>query len=393
VVSEPSPTEAQPPKKKKPGPAKKRPAETAGTSFLSGEAIDLLTATSNGYELNGKRIAPALDVPAILKAARSKDARIQELGSLSCELVYLVAQLRKEKPNEEVERIAQARLARIDVECLKIVLDRVSAKELVGFGLNVAFMDALIKEGRKRGELVKPSADSEILEKLLLEKPLQELLRSTMIRLVGQAKGLASKEKIKTLVGKHVGSTPALRESIKIKLETLKDKQVVVTVTNQGMAPLHHCLLQSRAFPDPRLIERKINSDRAAMLLAAGFLGVGEKSTDNASLYTLLQYVLSNTERGALVYLPEIPAGGTVRLGLTTSEDLVYLKESELSLWCEELTLTKQLGTAAGFPPELVGTPFPLNDKAFASIKTELTPKDPRDPSAAPGRANVCKSV
>lgn len=238
----------------------------------------------------------------------------------------------------------------------------------------------------------KSDADTQVIEDLVFKEPLEQSVQASTILVVGQAKGLASKEKVQALVGKPIGPAPAGKEPLKVKLETTKNKQVVVAVTNQTKVPLHHCLLLARAIPNPAMVERKINSDKTLLLLGGGALGASDKFAEKALDYILLQSVLYNMERGGMVFVPEIPAGGTVRLGLTSADDMVYLKDSELSLWCDELTVTGlKTGTKAGFPPALAGVPFPLKDKNFASVKAELTKSDPRDPKATPGSANVCK--
>lgn len=128
---------------------KKPPRPTEAKSRFSPELIELLHATSSGYELNGQMIAPAMDIAVILKAVRSNDPKIQELGRLSCDLVYLFAKLQKQQPDPEIERIAKANTPDLKAECLKIVLTRVKPEELVTFGISAAFIEKLVKEGRK----------------------------------------------------------------------------------------------------------------------------------------------------------------------------------------------------------------------------------------------------
>ena len=391
-----SQTEAQQPKKKKktttPPSKVTMPSPNEEKSRFSPELIELLTATSNGYELNGKAIAPAMDIPAILKAAMSKDPRIQELGRLSCDLVYLYTRLRKQKPDPEIERIAKANMPDIKTECLKIVLARVKPEELVTFGISAAFVENLVKVGRKEGVFAPSDANTQLIEDLVLQQPLDQSVQASTLFVVGQAKGLASKDKVQALVGKPIGPVPPAKEPIKVMLETTKDKQVVVAVTNQSQAPLHQCLLRARAIPNPAMVERKINSDKVLLLLGAGALGSSDKFTGNTLDYILLQSVLYNMERGGMVFVPEIPAGGTVRLGLISADDMVYLQDSELSLWCNELTVAGlKTGTRASFPPELAGELLALNDKP-TFVKAELTLSDPRDPLLPPEmQSKVCR--
>ena len=395
-----SQTEAQQPKKKKkktttPPSKVTMSSPNEAKSRFSPELIELLTATSNGYELNGKAIPPAMDIPAILKATKSKDPKIQELGRLSCDLVYLNAALREQKPDPEIERIAKANMpAGDEVECLKIVSDRVSAEQLAEFGLKATFIETLLKGGRKRGDFA-DGDDSLFMKKFntIIGEQYKKSNKSHTMLIVGQNKGLALKEKSIALVGQLTRVPPTAKEPIRVKLETTREKQVVVTITNQTTVPFQHCLLLARAIPDPQLVEKKSRSQMSALLLGGAFgLGGSDDSKVAACWDILLQSVLYNMERGSMVYVPEIPVGGTVRAGLISANDLVYLKNTEISLWCDELTVAGlNTGTRAGFPPELAGELLSLSDKP-TFVKAELTRSDPRDPQLPPEmRAKVCR--
>jgi hypothetical protein len=395
-----SASEAQKPKKKKKNPNTKQRQMPPSTkeARLSAEFRELLIATSSGYELNGQAIAAALDVAAILKAANSGDPKVQEVGRLYCDLAYLSASTLKRAPDPEIARIAQADLPLgLRLECVRIVSSRVAAEELTQFGLKAGFMENLLEQGRQRGQFAKP--DDSLFPKML-DKALDEALRQSIERselgIVGLAKGMLAKERIVAMMGTAESDASGAMESIDAKLETTQKGYVVAAVTNKTASPLRNCLLLARSIPNPKAVERQANSEIVAINLLKGLAGVElagvEADKTKAYVDVLYRSVLRNMERGGIVFVPEIPASGTVRVGLIAANEMVYVNGSEISLWCDELTLTGvSTGTWAGFSPELKGEPLLIGDKP-AIVQTELTSSDPRDPQASPEmKAKVCK--
>jgi hypothetical protein len=382
---------------------KTTPLPIEAKSRFSPELIELLTATSGGYELNGTLIPPAMHISTILKATKSKDPRIQELGCLSCDLVYLFARSREQTPDPEIERIAKANMpAGVNVECLKIISDRVPAEQLAMLSVHT-LIKKLLEEGGKRGDIA-DLHESPLMQQFAneLDKQRKKSRKSSISLIVGQNKGLESKGKTIALVGQPATVPPTVPEPIRVRLETTQEQQVVVAVTNQTTAPLHHCMLFARAIPDPKLVEKTFLSQLSLLRIGEEF---GLRDSDDpvdvaelelllqvAELDLLLQFVLNNMERGSMVFVPEIPAGATARIGLISADHMVYLKDSEFSLWCEELTVASlKTGTRAGFPPALSGERLSLSDKP-TSVKTELTRSGPRDPQVPPEMlAKVCK--
>lgn len=395
-----SPCEAQKPKKKKAMAAKAAAKAAAakpsdGGPRFSTELRELLAATSSGYELDGQAVAPALGVAAILKAANSPNPKIQELGRLHCDLAYLSATIRQQQPDPELSRIAKADMPLgIKFECLKTVSERVPAGDLARFGLKADFMETLLEEGRKRGSLVNPD-DS--LIGLLLDAALDAAVKNSLAfsetSIVGLAKGLAAKQRIVALTGAARTASLDAADSIDAKLETTSKGHVVVAVTNQTSSPMRNCLLLARSIPNPQAVERTVNSEIAAINALDAFVGVGKEKTKIAAYVDILyRSVLHNLERGGIVFVPELPMNGTVRVGLVPAKDMAYVKGSEISLWSDAGEVEGlSLGTWTGIPPELAGEPLTLGDKPTA-IKTELTGNDPRDPQVPPHQqAKVCK--
>lgn len=378
----------------------------APKSRFSAELKELLLATSSGYELDGKAITPAMGTASIAKATQSNDPRIQELGRLYAELISLYTILRQQKLDPTLEQLSRKTLSELEDECLKVIQARVPRAEQDNFELRKQFIKQIVDQGRKEGYFApetKPNLP-QVLEKFdvtrQLEKTMESSLLTTVVLLVGQAKGLEAKDKIKLMVGQPVGPPPSAPEPLKVKLETTKDKQVVMAVTNQSQVALHDCLFLARATADPKLVDRKTRMQLATLGLMGGAFGAEEKLQfgmsdkfkDKRITYIFLQSILYNMDRGGLVFVPVLPAGSTVRIGLIALDDMPFLQRSEVSLWCNELTLEGlHGGTKPGLPPVLLGTPLTLNARGTLVHKSELSKKDVRDPQSTPGTTKVCK--
>jgi hypothetical protein len=378
-------SEAQAKKKKK-----SPPAAQAEKRFTP-ELIELLTAASGDYELNGKAVATNIDAAAILRATQAKDSRIQELGRLACDLVSLQALVRKQTPDPEIERVAKTGKLELLADFLQVLAKRVSPEELAEFKGRAMLVDQLLKEGERKGVI--EAGGLKPIEQKLFIGPQKQVIESTILKMVGQTRGFEMADKTRALVEGASRPVPAAKEPIAVKLETTKDKKVVLSLTNQTKAPLHHCLLFTRAVADPKKVEKFTRAEMTTRLGLVGALGASKENLESAATMIFLQSVLMNMDRGGMFFVPEVPVGGTVKVGLTSVKDMTYVKSTEVSLWSDELTVASlSAGTWAGFAPELAGVPLQLDKKGAAFIKAELTKTDPRDPKIPPTmRGKVCK--
>jgi hypothetical protein len=365
---------------------------SSASSRFSPELVSLLTGISDGYELNSKSVMPAMDVAAIKNAVQSKDARIQELGRTYAQVLYVLAVIQEKKVDPDIQRIATESIPNLDVACIDVLQARLTPQGLQEFKDRIKFMRQVIESGRKRGDLPEANSKDNPLEKNYVTKPFKKSLNSSALLMFGQDKALFARDTIRKMVGQPVNLI-SVKEPLKVKLETTAGKQVVVALTNQAKVPLHHCLVLARAFPDPLLVDKKTRMNLATVVLGSGAIGASEETTELTMCYTVIQSVINNMERGGLIFVPEIPAGGTVRLRLTALDDMPYLKNGEVSLWCNELTVESlSTGKNPGVPPILAGTAVTLNERETLVHRDELTSKDPRDSQSAPElRSKVCK--
>jgi hypothetical protein len=204
-----------------------------------------------------------------------------------------------------------------------------------------------------------------------------------VLRLFGQGQALVMKEKALALVGEPTNPLKGLKNPIKAKLETSKDKLAVMVITNQTKSPLNHCLVFTRAFNDKAKVEKYIEGELTKAGFAAAILKPSEDSIKAGAWGLILKHQLLSLERGGVVYLPTLPAGATLRMPLMTALDAELLKSSAVSLYCDELTAASL--DAGTLPIVLVGgpgTPIKLDKNGAATIKFSLSPKDPTDPEA-----------
>jgi hypothetical protein len=352
----------------------------SGKARFSPEAIELFTGTSSGYELNGKQTAVALDAAAMLKAAQSKDPKVQELGHLACRLLYLHSLVRKETPDPEIAKLVKAD----GFEFVKEELDKFVN------GRKTNFTPEEIKNLVNGVKAISAAVtgDGKQLENVLFTEPQKEQNRLKLLGVIGQSQGLAYKEKLRGMVGEPTRPLPAIKDPIKVKLES-KDKVAYMVATNETKATLHHCLLFTRAINDPAKVDVRLNGEMRKYALGAAFFQASKDALAAASTSVLLNMVLLSMDRGSIVYIPEIPAGATVRIGLMAEADMEQVKNTELSLYCDELTVASLNAGTLNKLMAAAATPIKLDSRGAAEVKFQLAKDDPRDPLAV--GAKMCK--
>lgn len=342
-------------------------AQKPGGSRFSSETVELFSALSQGYEVNGKPVPPNIDTAMILRASKSRDTRVAELARLACELVYLHNLMQQKKSEPEIERIAKRQGGELLARVEKIAKAHSSPAETRQLIDGIRAIAAAVGN------------DTKSLEALIFTEPQKDANRMSMLRLVGQDCALLMKEKMRAMAG-SAGTAPA-KPPVQVKLETTREQAVLVTLTNSGRTPLHHCLIFTRGVADPVQVAKQTRIDLATRVAGAELLGASKASIEATRVGVLLQAVLLNRERGVMAFVPEIPAGGNTRVQLTSLSDMAYVKSSDLSLWCDEFAVVNLSAgaTAPAAPPKTAGTPLKLNARGFASVKTTITRSDPKE--------------
>ncbi len=330
------------------------------------EVIELLSALSHAYELNGKEVLPKLNTEVILRAVRSKDAKMKELGRGAARVLYLLKMYTNQKPNPAIEKAAKAGVKGLDLSTLeKLIKKRTTSDRVRNIVNGIKALEAVANK------------DDRGLEEAVFTKPQQDANRRSVIRLFGHIETLKLRDNIEALAGKPVTSKKP-SQPIRLKLETGRDKSVMMAFTNQTDKPLHNCLAISRAIPDPKLVDKKTKAEIMLRLAAPKLLGASKENIDAATVGILLQHAILNLDRGSVIFVPEIPAGATVRMELTSAKDMDYVKRSELMLWSDELTTTLG-GDAEELPKPLriAATPLKMNKRGVAAVKSSIARGDP----------------
>src|SRR5262249_49193543 len=157
-----------------------------------------------------------------------------------------------------------------------------------------------------------------------------------------------------------------------------KNQMVYLVVGNKTKAPLTHVLALTRIENDRRLTEKTRNMEMATRVLFAGAAGASDKNIHAAKIGIELQHILMNLERCGVYYTPKIPAGGIVAFPLTNSKDMSYVKNTEISLYADQLTVPSlRTGTLGGSLLDAPATPLKLDKKGFAQLKFAFAQKDP----------------
>jgi hypothetical protein len=118
---------------------------------------------------------------------------------------------------------------------------------------------------------------------------------------------------------------------------TLKriDDMVFMRVLNRTSKPFHNCVISARRVQGTSR-QTNIDNDRA---LAAGlmlFLGSSAEAIQTNDRQAMLLKKVQQTEHGAFVFVPFLPAGEAVSFGVAPSNHFEFTEKVEANLWCDE---------------------------------------------------------
>lgn len=294
-----------------------RAAAQEASARFSSEGIEVLEAVSAGYDINGSPAqAKPHDEQLLQRLSLSADPQVGALAILSLLQAKLhAANVQARQPKTEKQLAASA--------------DEMPRDHIV------QLEQATQNDDRKamREEML-------ALAKDFVLQPRKEVDRAINDALGTQRGGfiinLCLKDVATQLVRPGPADAGAQANSIGVRIETARDRFGAIALTNKTEQALHHCLVVTRMIPD-----RSAGDSMAIMNKVLGHLA-GEMGLDplmkDTTSANRLRALIAQLEQGVLIYVPEIPAGATVRTSLCAPNWLPIAKVAELSLWCDELT-------------------------------------------------------
>ena len=141
---------------------------------------------------------------------------------------------------------------------------------------------------------------------------------------------------------------------IAVEVDRSSNRLSYLLVTNKSGRVLHNCLMLSHLLPDlDRLTVAGVNMVTFHKTIDELVKSVDDKHEkpdreapagldvllEGAFKADMLRFWIAAVEQGNMVFVPEIPPGARVKIGLAPPVDLEHAQEVTLSLWCEELSI------------------------------------------------------
>jgi hypothetical protein len=111
-------------------------------------------------------------------------------------------------------------------------------------------------------------------------------------------------------------------------------------VSNSSHRELHHCLILACAVPDRERILNDAGGELLINQLILPPVGFSSTTVEGTQQAVVLRTMIASVPKGAVLYVPQLPAGGTVIF--QNSYYLSMTKSAHVSLWCDEGTVDRQ---------------------------------------------------
>jgi hypothetical protein len=291
---------------------------------FSADALALFNEISNSYDLNGKRVASGkLDEEVLARLAKSKEKEVGELAESAVHLKLL------------------QRLSREDNKKVQAAFEE-QAKRIPGI-VAVHVIDALRSPEKEKNDL---QSAAKFLEELMGSKggrkdsPQQAVNRAWSTACLGNGLGISMRESMRTLANRPGPATAELKNPIGVQVNT--ELLGAITLTNRTDHALHHCLIFTRLEADKDRLKKLAAEEDLVGALILPSLGFSKNTVEASRLAAQLRWDFNQQDKGVMLYVPEIPARGTVTSQLARPDYYTISKGADMSIWCDELTLDHQ---------------------------------------------------
>lgn len=308
---------AQPPIKgakdtRAPAPGQKSPR-------FSAEAIELFCLMSQNYDFAGTQYSSKADAEAILPFTRSADPDLREIAEMSRNLFVLHT-----LHQQQGKVIARAFAEQAD-------------KWPAIFGEQL--LKALSKDGKKTSDITR---SVKLVEKLMGTQPQKVVNEGWLIAYLGNELSLATAEKMRLLALRPKLANAAPMNAIEVQLETATNKLGTITFTNRTNKTLHNCLVLTRLNVDREFVRSGAAKEELVGKLVLPLLGFSKQTVAGSLEAARLRSLFAEQDKGGVLYLAEVPPGGSVTTNLTRPDFFLFSKGAYVSVFCDEFAVEQQ---------------------------------------------------
>lgn len=302
------------------------PSAKGGERF-SADAVALFAELTQAYDLNGRRMPAGKFGPAALaRLAKSKEAEVALVAKQAPHLKLL----------QELSRAQNKKVLEVFGK---------QAKEWPGI-MAGHVIEALASPEGEKGDI---RWAAKLLEDLMgtepdrpgEQTPQQAVNRAWAIACMGNGLGISMRVTMRKIAARGGTGTGGLKGPITVTVETGPGLGAI-TLTNRSGKALHHCLIFTRLEADAERIKAAAAQEDlvGAFLLPA--LGFSKKLVDGSREAARLRHLFNRQDKGVMVYVPEIPAGGKVSTLLARPDYYLVSRGASMSIWCDELAVDPQ---------------------------------------------------
>jgi hypothetical protein len=293
------------------------------TSRFSAEELQLFEVFGHAYQLNGKAVRSKSmqeGMPTVVELSSSKNDLVRELAEMG---------------------LAQSKLAELYQQnrgALQSIFERQYREQWPN-----VLVKMLVKAASDAGQNNQESdiqGAAKLLEQLVGSDAQRTANEGLALIYFGVTLGNAQNEKIGSLADKAAVTGAEQKIAIRASIIHRPGNSSSWKVANSTHHDLHHCLILACAVPDR---ERILNDASGELLINELILppvGFSRTTVEGTQQAVALRTMIANVPRGALLYVPRLPAGGTVLF-----QNPYYFsitKSAHVSLWCDEGTVDRQ---------------------------------------------------
>jgi hypothetical protein len=285
----------------------------------SAEVVQLLQMISGNYDVGVKQVVSTRDTEVLGKLARADDRLVRDIAQMA---------------------LRQGELQVILADRQRITSEEFN-KQIKNWPTQFSGMvlQSMNREAGNSGSSDMHDA-AKLLEEMVGEKLIPQTNAGLAFSYLGLSLNIALTEKLRELANRSAVTETGLKFPVKVRMET-GPKLGAVAITNQSGKNLHSCLILTHFVSDKEIVRAGHQQQELAGALLPIF-GFSPETTQGSVLTGRLRTLISVIDRDAMIYVPEIASGATVRTFLCPTSYVAIAKSAEISVWSDELTALGQ---------------------------------------------------
>jgi hypothetical protein len=299
----------------------------SGRQRFSADAVALFAELTQGYDLDGRRFPGGKLDPAVL--ARLTRSSEKEVAAVATQAPYL-------KLLHELNRAQNRRV-------LEVFGDQAKAWPGIMAGhviKAVVSSDTDTKDIRWAAKLLEDLMGTDN-DRTGRESPQQAVNRAWSVACLGNGLGISMRSTMRSLAARGGSGSIAGKDAVAVTLETGRALGAI-TLTNRSGRALHHCLIFTRLESDRERIEAAARQEDLFGAFVLPAMGLSPKLVAGSREAARLRHHFNKQDKGVMVWVPEVPAGGKVTTLLAQPGYYSVSKSASMSIWCDELAIDPQ---------------------------------------------------